>query len=49
MNDSYADWICKADIDFFSSGHSISFKGVSVEMTFSGGKWIISDIEPDVF
>lgn len=49
MNGSYTDWICKADIDFFSSGHSNSFKGVSVEMTFSGGKWIISDIEPDVF
>lgn len=49
MNGNPTSWICKADIDFFSSGHSISFKNVSIEMTFTGGKWIIVNTEPNVF
>jgi hypothetical protein len=49
MNGSAKNWICTADIDFFSGGNSISFKDVSIKMTFTGRKWIIMSIEPNVF
>lgn len=49
MNGSFTDWICTADIDFFCSGKSISYDGVSVAMRFSGGKWVILSTEPRLF
>lgn len=49
MNGSLTEWICTADIDFYSGGKSVSYEGVSIEMSFSGGKWIVCDTEPDVF
>lgn len=48
MNGSLTDWICTADIDFFCSGSSVSYDGVSIAMRFSGGKWLILSTEPDV-
>ncbi|MGN1101105.1 MAG: hypothetical protein ACI4RG_02870 [Huintestinicola sp.] len=48
MNGSLTEWICTADIDFFCSGNSVSFDGVSITMSFSGGKWIIKSTEPNV-
>lgn len=49
MNGSPAEWICTADIDFYSSGNSVSYEGVAIAMRFSGGKWIILSTEPNVF
>lgn len=39
MNGSAGEWICTADIDFYSEGMSVSFRDVNVELLFSGGKW----------
>ena len=49
MNGSLTEWICTADIDFYCSGSSVSYDGVSIAMSFSGGKWIIISTEPNVF
>jgi len=49
MNGSLTEWICLADIDFFSSGKSVSYNDVRLTMKFSGGKWIITKTEPSIF
>lgn len=49
MNGRLTEWVCTADIDFFCSGSSVSYEGVSVAMRFSGGKWVILSTEPNVF
>ncbi|MGN0639099.1 MAG: hypothetical protein ACI4J0_12075 [Huintestinicola sp.] len=49
MNGSLTEWICTADIDFFCSGSSVSYNGVTIAMRFSGGKWLIQDAEPNLF
>lgn len=49
MNGSLTEWLCTADIDFFCSGSSVSFDDISIAMSFSGGKWKIMNIEPNIF
>lgn len=49
MNGSLTEWVCTADIDFYGGGSSVSYNGVSIAMSFSGGKWIILSTEPNVF
>ena len=39
MNGSWTKWTCTADVDFYCSGSSISYKDVKVDLSFSSGRW----------
>lgn len=39
MDGSYDQWSCTADVDYFCSGMSVSYKNVKIELSFSQGKW----------
>lgn len=41
MNGSINSWICTADVDYYSSGMSVSYENISFPVNFSGGKWTV--------
>lgn len=42
MNGSWTEWTCTADVDFYCSGSSVSYKDVKVDLSFSSGRWYIA-------
>lgn len=49
MNGGLGSWICTADVDYYSSGMSVSYESISFPVNFSGGKWTVDYRFEDLF